>query len=116
MLVYNPSIHELDEFSFTLPYSTFTVLAFHEGLEDFKELVDFNDFDSFCYENPNHLYECDVHIFKKIPPLSNKMFLITYQAASTFETHRGPYGFDVLDRPAMPSMSPDVVTYVPPTP
>ena len=67
ILGYNPSVHEVDEVQVTIPYSTFTVMGFSEKDWDFKEVI--NEVDTFCYENPNHMLECDVHIFRSIPPL-----------------------------------------------
>jgi hypothetical protein len=88
----------------TIPYSTFTVMTFDDDSEDFKQVI--NDIDTFCYENPDQKLECDVHIFRTIPPLLEKLFLISYQAADTFETRRHSLGFDVLDRATYPSVQP----------
>ena len=96
----------------TIPYSTFTVMTFDDESEDFKSVI--IDIDTFCYENPDHKLECDVHIFRTIPPHQEKLFLISLQAADTFDTRRHSFCFDVLERATYPSQQPDVISYVPP--
>lgn len=81
---------------FTLPYSTFQLTAFDDNKETFTIRINKDQIDTFCFENPNHEMECDVHIFQNVPPLSYKMFLITYQGVPSFDTKLNSYGFDLL--------------------
>lgn len=102
-MAYNPSIKDLTEIQFTLPYSTFTIQSFDTATQTFKDVLPIADFDTFCVENPNHQLECDIHIFRTVHPYSYQLFLISYQAAPTFDTKNAWFGFDVLNRTAVPS-------------
>lgn len=61
-VAYNPSIHEIDMITFTLPYSTFTIQIFNETSNTFGSaaLNPRFDFDTFCHDNSDHTLECEV--------------------------------------------------------
>ena len=62
-LVYNPSVQDMESIMFTVPYSTFQISAFDDSNDTFSQRLNKDLIDTFCFENPNHELECDVHIF-----------------------------------------------------
>ena len=58
--------------TFTLPFSTFTLMIFDRIKKEFNIVVGTGDIDTFCdlAGNPEHEYECEVTVNWSIPPFS----------------------------------------------
>ena len=98
--VYNPSVHEQEFVTFTVPYSTFTIQLFNKPTMNFQTLITSSqEVDTFCTDGPDKTPECEVYIHRQVPPLSDILLLVTYSSQPVFETKIYSFGFDV--RPAL---------------
>lgn len=96
-MAYNPSsVEELDHVTLTLPYSTFTVQVMDQVTKTFQIVLSAQqDIDTFCSDNPSGVFECEIFIYRSIPPLSYETFLITFNNAPAFDTKTQGSGFDI---------------------
>jgi hypothetical protein len=73
LFVHNPTIHELDYITFTLPFSTFTVQLFDRQTRSFQIIVSGSqEVDTFCMDDgpTDKQKECEVYLYRKVPPMN----------------------------------------------
>ncbi len=120
MLIYNPSIHEQEYITFTLPFSKFTIEVFNTEAKDFNIVLNKNaDFDTLCSEDPDGFNECEVIVNRPIAPLGYELIKVTFNNADNFETKEASFGFksETLlpsPLPSLPTPPPAVKPVTPP--